>query len=177
MSQEKEMDLILSQFDAELFLNEEYNEANETERVLMPQGWLPACRIVDLDIIRPRLLRDNEGKDFWTSPQLHPTFVIDDEGTRELLNTREGVELKFRPRIFLDLAPDTGGLDFGANRNLILGQLREAMGQNVPGQPWSVANLRDGPPVNILVKHRAMKNNPDIIMEEVSRFAAVDSEE
>lgn len=39
--------------------------------------------------------------------------------------------------ILLDLTPDGQGLDFGKGKNIGLGQIRTALGQNEPGDPWS----------------------------------------
>lgn len=43
--------------------------------------------------------------------------------------------------ILLDLTPDGAGLDFGKGKNIGLGQLRTALGQNNPGEAWSPAMI------------------------------------
>lgn len=53
--------------------------------------------------------------------------------------------------ILLDLTEDGNGLDMGKGKNIGLGQLREALGQNKPGEDWSPAML-EGQPVKVQVK-------------------------
>ena len=61
--------------------------------------------------------------------------------------------------ILLDVTPDGNGLDFGKGKNIGLGQLRSATGQNVPGQEWSPLMLK-GQPVKINVKHEIYEDRP-----------------
>jgi len=53
--------------------------------------------------------------------------------------------------ILLDLTEDATGLDMGKGKNIGLGQLRAALGQNKPGEAWSPAML-EGQPVKVKVK-------------------------
>jgi hypothetical protein len=55
-------------------------------------------------------------------------------------------------------------------KNVSLGKLREAVGQNKPGKPWSPAHL-NGAQLDVLVTHRADKDTGDIYAE-VKRVAA-----
>jgi hypothetical protein len=48
-----------------------------------------------------------------------------------------------RQSIFLDIT-ENGGLDVRPGKNFRLGQLREALGQNTKGKPWSFQNLIGG---------------------------------
>ena len=43
--------------------------------------------------------------------------------------------------ILLDLTPDKSGLDLGKGKNIGLGQIRTALGQNKDGQAWSPAMI------------------------------------
>lgn len=43
--------------------------------------------------------------------------------------------------ILLDLTPDGNGLDMGKGKNIGLGQIRTALGQNTPGAAWSPAMI------------------------------------
>jgi len=47
-----------------------------------------------------------------------------------------------RQSLLLDITEDGQGLDMGKGRNIGLGQLRTAFGQNAPGQTWSPMMLK-----------------------------------
>lgn len=76
------------------------------------------------------------------------TWKVDDEAAREAT----GLEMPtVRQSIFLDLT-GSGGLDTGKGKNVQLGRLREAVGQNGPG-PWAPSMLV-GNVATISIKHR-----------------------
>jgi hypothetical protein len=54
--------------------------------------------------------------------------------------------------LMLDMT-ESGALAVGTNKNVNLGRLREALGQNVSGRPWS-PNMLQGQVARISVKHR-----------------------
>ena len=58
-----------------------------------------------------------------------------------------------RQSLIVDLNAAGTGLDFGKGKNIQLGRLREAVGQNQDGQPWSPARLK-GAAANVKIKHR-----------------------
>lgn len=53
--------------------------------------------------------------------------------------------------ILLDLTSDGTGLDMGKGKNIGLGQIRTALGQNSPGAPWSPAMI-EGQPAKLKIK-------------------------
>lgn len=68
-------------------------------------------------------------------------------------------ELTLTDSVFLD-QNSAGGLDFGPGRNSGLRRYREALGQNVAGQPWSIRRL-EGQPIRVKVSHDTY--NGDIV--------------
>lgn len=52
-------------------------------------------------------------------------------------------EPSVRQTLWLDTT-ESGGLDFGKGKNVGLGRLREALGQNAPGKPWAPGMLVGG---------------------------------
>ena len=68
--------------------------------------------------------------------------------------------------MFLDTEGD-GRLSFGANKNVKLGQLREALGQNHRGTPWSFSMLTGQGPLKIRIEPD--KKDP----EKYSRVVAI----
>lgn len=53
--------------------------------------------------------------------------------------------------VLLDLTEDGSGLDMGRGKNITLGQIRTAMGQNEPGAEWS-PNMIEGQPAVLKIK-------------------------
>jgi hypothetical protein len=80
--------------------------------------------------------------------------------------------LRVKYGLNLDLDPTTGKLDVRKGKNVALGRLREAAGQNKLGQPWSFNNLLHTGPYVIVVDHVPNKNNPEVIYEQVKRVTA-----
>lgn len=108
--------------------------------------------------------RTGEPYDFWT---LELRCLVLDEEVKKKLG-RETVHV--RARINLDFAPD-GSLDTGPNKNVSLGQLRDAVGQNTPG--WTPQQLLGAGPFIGRVRHTANKENPEIKYADVARFARI----
>jgi hypothetical protein len=73
-------------------------------------------------------------------------------------------------RINLDF-DDTGKLVNGPNRNVALGQLREALGQNKPG--WTPQQLLGAGPFIGRVKHTSSKTNPEQKFAEVVKAGKI----
>lgn len=65
--------------------------------------------------------------------------------------------------IFLDLTPENT-LDMREGRNVQLGRLREALGQNDPNTPWSFADL-NGCLCQIVVGHGLNKKSGEVTAE------------
>jgi hypothetical protein len=76
-------------------------------------------------------------------------FIVQDETVKAEMQREKVVVSK---QIILDL-DEAGGIDWGKNKNVELGRVRAAVGQNVDGQPWSIEKLRGAGPVMIKVVH------------------------
>ena len=73
--------------------------------------------------------------------------IQDDEVKRQL--DRDTVSVS--QSILLDLTPDGQGLDMGKGKNVSLGQLRGALGQNKPGETWNPGMI-EGQPAKLKIK-------------------------
>lgn len=114
-----------STFDVNSIQNAQFTDANSTTYTPIPEGEFKA--IVDKQAIR-------QAKD---SLILDITWKIDDPVVAEAT----GIETpSCRQSIFLDVA-ENGTIDFGKGKNINLGRLREALGQNRSGAPWSFGML------------------------------------
>lgn len=137
-------------FNPEQFLNTAYSEANSTELVPVPEGeYIAVSGGIGPDSFKKFKIGKGEraGQDMY---RLDVEWTINDDSgqLKELL----GREAKVRQGIMLDMSKD-GTLDFGKGRNVSLGRLRAALGQNLGGKPWSFSSV-GGQVAKIKVKHR-----------------------
>lgn len=80
-------------------------------------------------------------------------WEVDDETVRQETGMDNPT---VRQSIFLDVTPD-GGLDMGKGKNVQLGRLREAVGQNGP-EPWTPGML-EGAVARVKVTHTINNGN------------------
>lgn len=137
-------------FNPEMFLNITTNEANSTELLQVPPGvYTAVTQGIGPDSFKRFPIKSGEraGQDFY---RLDVVWSINDDNgqLREYL----GREPKVTQGIGLDITRD-GTLEMGKGKNVGLGQLREALGQNKAGQPWAMSQL-GGQVAKIEVKHR-----------------------
>jgi hypothetical protein len=95
-------------------------------------------------------------------------WEIKDEDLRRQLDRTPRV----RQDIWLDQDAN-GDLDYSKGKNVGLGRLREALGQNQPGQAWSPAALKGAGPAMLVVTERPDKDNRDIIYNDVKSVGVV----
>jgi len=143
-------------FDADSFLQSSTTEANDTKIIPCPPGEFAAI----IDKITPKQVQFNGGTE--TRIVLDVQWLIEDAGAKAATG-RDVVTVK--QAIFLDTTP-TGGLDMAQGKNVALGRLREAVGKNTPGEPFSFAML-PGLMAKVSVSHRPDKNDPSISYAEV----------
>lgn len=98
---------------------------------------------------------------------LEVTWSLDAPDLAEKLNRQE---LTCRQSVFLDIGPN-GGLEGGANKNVALGRLREALGQN-NGGAWSPSRLIGAGPAIVHVSHRQDKDDPSKKYDEIKHVRA-----
>lgn len=147
-------------FNPEQFLDQQIVESNSTQSVPVPVGeFLSVAGEVKS---RQWTAKDDPSK---TGIALDIIWNIDDASVKELLG-RDKVTVK--QGIMLDIN-EAGQLDMGKGRNVGLGRLREALGLNVPGQPFSF-NMIPGRVAKISISHRIDGEN---IYAEVKAVAKV----
>lgn len=144
-----------SAFDPDTFLDTSIEKANETVYTPIPEGDYQAM----VDKIEGRKAKD--------SPLLDITFEILDDNLKEKMDQEK---LTVRSSVFLDV-DDNGMLAFGMNKNVRLGKLRDALGQNKDGKPWSPRMLEGAGPLVINVTQRPDKDDPSVVYNDVRRFS------
>lgn len=137
------------QFNPELFLNTTVDAVLSTEYVNLPVGdYVGVIGPIGPDNFKSFDIKrgENAGKKAY---RLDLEILIDDpEGKlREELGGRPP---KVFDGIMLDLKAD-GSLEFGKGRNVQLGKLRDALGQNKAG-PWSFGMMASQP-VKVSIVH------------------------
>jgi hypothetical protein len=93
-------------------------------------------------------------------------WKIDDESAGEY-NGR-----KVRQQFIVDITADGTGLDYGKGKNITLGRLREALGQNQGGQPWAPSML-GSQVAKIKVKQRVDDQDASKVYSEVHEVVAL----
>ena len=143
-------------FDADAFLQQTTSEAMAEERVPVPEG--------DHDTqIMELTFRDGRTQENKPWVQMTVKAKVLDPNIAEEMGLDDAFLYK---RMFLDLTED-GALAFGTNKNVELGQLRAACGQNVEGEEWNLGMLQ-GASVGMVCGHRM--NDKQEPVAEVTGF-------
>lgn len=147
----------MSSFNPEAFLFTETTSSFETEVVPVPVGEWSAI----IKSIKPRALSDGRGvlDVYW--------IVLDEEVKAEL----DMAEPMVRQSIWLDL-DDNGNLADGKNKNVQLGQLRDAVSQNRKGQPWAPGMLINQM-AKVKVSHSIDKRDNKTVQADVTGVTAI----
>lgn len=149
----KQVKTMASTFDPNVFLNQEIKGANEVKYTPVPIGEYQ-CYIDDL------------GTDTYEDqPILIITYALISEELKKTLGLEKPT---VQDRIFLDV-DETGALAFGPNKNVRLGRVREACGQNAAGKKWNMNMLRGAGPLMIMVDHRFNKTTGEGPFSNVTR--------
>lgn len=147
----------MSEFNPEAFMNSSVEEANSTQLNAVPEGEYPGV----INSVTPRTT--GTGKAL-----LSVGWKVDDENARKETGMAEPMVYQ---TVWLDLT-ESGGLDMGKGKNVGLGKLRDALGQNKAGQPWSPGMLV-GQTALIRVAHSIDKRDGVSIQAEVKAVAAL----
>lgn len=149
----------MSAFDKEAFLAKSTKSDFATKMTPIPEGEYTA-QIAEVDA---RQQRGKEGNEFVV---LDVTWeIIGKEDLAKQLNRRQ---LTCRQGMILDISSD-GSIAEGENKNVKLGRIRAAVGQNQSGKVWSPMQLKGAGPATIVVGHRTDPNDSDIVYDEVKR--------
>lgn len=158
-----------STFDPDTFMQQTVDGPMSTEITKCPEGEFQFM-IDDFDAKAFRII---EWPDKNTGDQREglifecPCLCMDDGVKQQLGRDRVTVPVK----MFIDRTPD-GKLDWGKDKNVKLGRLREAVNQNGAG-PWQTLQLRGAGPFIGRVAHVADKKDPSITRAEIVRTTRI----
>lgn len=147
----------MSGFSAEEFMNDEVEGMLDTTKIPCPVGSYPAV----ISKVATATWESKDGSRSGLKAQI--MWEIEDEGVREIC-LRDKVLC--RQDVMLDLT-DAGKLDMSKGKNLGLGRLRTAVGQNGASR-WSWRML-EGARAMVEVGNRVSDKDPDIIYDEVTK--------
>lgn len=150
-----------SQFDPVAFAQSTFTEANSTESIPIPAGEFPGLA-EKVEIVG---WQSKDGSKAGLKLQI--IWNIADDAVREVTGRAEN---KVRQDIMLDLT-DTAMLDMSKGMNVRLGKLREAVGLNRPGMPFSFDQIQ-GQMAKLKIGHR-VGDDPSEIFAEVKAVAAL----
>ena len=161
-------------FDPESFMQTTVDQPMATEFEICPAGEYQAM-VDDFDskafsqIDFTYKQGDRAGQP-GTMTKFNCPFIINDDAVKAALG-REKVVCDMQ--MIVDIGAD-GGLDFGPNKNVNLGKLRDAVGQNSAGA-WSPSQLRGAGPVMVKVTHNVFKrkDGTEGKRAEVTRVARI----
>jgi hypothetical protein len=157
-------------FDPDTFMNQTLDEPMATQLQSVPEGEYTAM-IGDFDssAFRTVTVTNKQSGLSQERPVLDIPFIIQDAALKAKLQ-REQVTHK--ETFWLDMTA-AGTLDTGPDRNVRLGQLRAALGQNDPHTPWSPSMLRNMGPVRIVIKTTSDKQDPDKKYTNITKYAKI----
>lgn len=144
----------MSAFNPEAFMNATTTDANDTQYVQVPEGEFQAT----IDKVEAKVVGQETPR-----PIINVSWKVTDSAAAEATGRAENY---VRQTLWLDVT-ESGGLDFGKGKNVQLGKLRDALGQNKPGQAWAPGMLVGGV-ARVKVKHSIDKRDGVTINAEVS---------
>lgn len=139
-------------FDPDRFLQQNVDGPLETEFTLVPAGeYLAAIDDFDKDAIEEIKFDYKKGPRAGQPGVMYKLtlpFIVNDDAVKAELDRDKVIVNR---QLILDL-DENGKLAEGKNKNIELGRIRDAVGQN-DGSPWTIANLRGAGPLMIRVTH------------------------
>lgn len=155
-------------FDPNAFLNSTADPLPTSYEVI-PEGEYQMLLDADPKMLEVRKIEGiskNSGEPYLFY-QIELSCLVLDEKVKAKLG-RDKVTARMRINLDFD---DAGHLTNGPNKNVALGQLREALGQNKPG--WTPAQLLGAGPFIGRVKHSSSKTNPEQKFAEVVKAGKI----
>lgn len=146
-------------FDPQAFLDSAVSGSNDTKVIPVPVGEYMGI----IQDVKPRPWQSKDGTS--SGVALDVTWLVEDANVKQYLG-RETVTCK--QGIMLDLTP-SGGVDMAKGKNIGLGRLREAVGKNNEGEPFSFSML-PGLSAKISVTHRIHNDDTFAEVKGVARM-------
>ena len=160
-----DVDTTTNTFDPDQFMNTTVDTPMATSLQSVPAGEYTAM-VGDFDSRALKTVNTKNGP----RPVLEVPFTIQDDKLKAQLG-RETVT--HRESYWLDFLPGSASLDTGPDKNVRLGQLREALGQNKKNEPWAPSMLRNMGPLRIKVTTTSDKDDPEKKYTNISKYSKI----
>lgn len=135
----------MSDFDPTTFLNQTFDEANDTKIIPCPVGEYLAIA----DKVEVKTWASKDGSSSGLKAAI--LWEIQDDNVKKLVDRDKILVPQDQ---LLDLTEE-GNLDFGKGKNVGLGRIREALGLNTPGEPFAFSMIQ-GRLGKVKVNHRVV---------------------
>lgn len=139
-----------SAFDPKAFLDVQTTEQGSTISVPIPVGE----KLAVVEKVDTRTWQSKDGSK--SGLALDVTWLIDDPATKALLGRDKVVVTQ---GLMIDLT-ESGAIDMGKGRNIALNRVRESVGLNEPGKPFSFRML-EGKVAKVVIGHRPSERPQD----------------
>lgn len=146
----------MSTFNPDTFLNAEVTGALDTVFLPVPAGEYQAA------VEKVAYRQTDKGNHI-----LDITWLLRDD---ELMNSLGRDKITVRQSVFMDVT-EQGSLDLSKGKNIQLGKVRDALGQNDPEKPWRPSYLV-GATAMVTVTQRPDPNDPRNIYNDIKSIAA-----
>ena len=146
----------------EQFLGTTTNDSNSTKVILIPENPEGYTAQIATDGIGLANFKFKKGERAG-QPGYRMTVKWEIDDPNREIEQKIGRRPIVTQSIMLDITSE-GALDMGEGKNVQLGRLREAVGQNASGKPWAPAMLI-GQMARINVKHRINDETGDLVMD------------
>lgn len=144
----------MSVFNVTAFAETQFTDSFDTTVIPVPEGdWTAVVEKQEIRTPKDKVVLD-------------VTWSIDSQEVADITGRDKNT---VRQSIFLDLTPH-GTLDVSRGKNVQLGRLRDALGQNVAGKPWSFGMLV-GQVATVHVSHRT--DDEGNIFTDVKKVAKI----
>lgn len=154
-------------FDADAFMNTTYDQPLDTQMSNMPDGEYSAM-VGDFDSTALKTVNTKNGP----RTILEIPFVLQDNDGSLAAKLGPRQQYIHKESYWLDFDAN-GSLAFGPDKNIRLGQLRAALGQNERGVPWAPAMMRNMGPLRIAIKTTPDKNDPEKKYTNITKYARI----
>lgn len=159
-------------FNKDAFLQQTVAQALDTTRLPFPEGPHDDLQIKDLSLNSGTVKEGQNAGKTWA--QLTIIYMSTDPDVRAEMKLADEQDATVRQQIFLDLT-DEGLLDVAPGRNIGLGKVRHAAGQN-NDEEWSIMDLKGATVGGVRVKHTINNDTQDVYAEVTAVYSADEDE-
>jgi hypothetical protein len=147
-------------FDADAFMGSTIDAPLETEYKVCPEGKAYRAVIGDFTSDAFKVFEFDYSKgpragERGSMLKFSCPFIIQDDKARAAMNKADDQPLIVYKEMIID-RDDSGRIETGTNKNVDLGMVRQAVGQNTTSA-WGPAQLRNCGPVIVEVRHETFK--------------------